>query len=320
VLSDPVELAAPDLLRHPGNTGISHVWSFAATAPGPHVVVTALLHGNELAGALAVLRLLDADVRPERGRLSLLLANTAACARFDPGDPRATRFLDEDMNRLWSRERLAHGPDSVELRRARELLPVIESADLLLDLHSMQTQSPPLMLATMRTKGLRLAARVGLPRFVIADAGHANGTRLIDFAAFGDAGDPRTAILLEAGEHWRLATAETAYAVLVRFLEITGALTAETARRLAPAPRLEPQVFVEVTQAVTVDDDRFRLARDFAGLEILPAAGTPIAETGAGPVVTPYDDCVLVMPTRRLQVGLTAVRLGRIVPGTLATP
>src|SRR5271168_4640727 len=43
----PVELAAADVSCWlGGNTGIAGVWQFAAGAPGPHVVVTALIHGN----------------------------------------------------------------------------------------------------------------------------------------------------------------------------------------------------------------------------------------------------------------------------------
>lgn len=36
-----------------------------------------------------------------------------------------------------------------------------------------------------------------------------------------------------------------------------------------------------------------------------------IATDGAREITTPYDDCVLVMPARRLARGQTAVRLGR---------
>ena len=41
--------------------------------------------------------------------------------------------------------------------------------------------------------------------------------------------------------------------------------------------------------------------------------GTLIAHDGDQPIRTPYDDCVLIMPSRRLGPGLTAVRLGRFV-------
>jgi hypothetical protein len=38
-----------------------------------------------------------------------------------------------------------------------------------------------------------------------------------------------------------------------------------------------------------------------------------IAYDGDKPVVTPYDGCVLIMPSRRLNPGASAVRLGRYV-------
>jgi hypothetical protein len=38
-----------------------------------------------------------------------------------------------------------------------------------------------------------------------------------------------------------------------------------------------------------------------------------IGHDGAQAVTTPYDNCVLIMPSMRLRKGETAVRLGRIV-------
>ena len=56
------------------------------------------------------------------------------------------------------------------------------------------------------------------------------------------------------------------------------------------------------------------LALPVAGLTVVPARGTLLARDGSHDVVTPYDDCVLIMPTRRPKRGETAVRLGRFVP------
>jgi hypothetical protein len=45
---------------------------------------------------------------------------------------------------------------------------------------------------------------------------------------------------------------------------------------------------------------------------VVPRAGTPLAQDGDHVWLTPYDDCVLVMPgTHNLKPGGTAVRLGR---------
>ena len=49
------------------------------------------------------------------------------------------------------------------------------------------------------------------------------------------------------------------------------------------------------------------------GLHVIRKRGTVIARDGEREVVTPYDDCVLIMPTRKPKRGETAVRLGRYV-------
>jgi hypothetical protein len=70
---------------------------------------------------------------------------------------------------------------------------------------------------------------------------------------------------------------------------------------------------VEVTHPVTITAEAFRFARVFAGLEVIEQAGTLIGWDGEREVRTPYDGCVLVMPSKRLYRGQTAVRMGRFV-------
>ena len=74
-----------------------------------------------------------------------------------------------------------------------------------------------------------------------------------------------------------------------------------------------PQTFIEVTHAVTIAREPFVFTGEFQGLEIIEKAGTTIAHDGDREIRTPYDRCVLVMPSQRLSKGLTAVRLGRVV-------
>ena len=56
-----------------GNTGIDYVHRFDSGRPGPDVMINALTHGNELCGMVAVCYLLDSDVRPKIGTLTLSL-------------------------------------------------------------------------------------------------------------------------------------------------------------------------------------------------------------------------------------------------------
>jgi len=314
-MTDPiVEVAVPDLGRHrQGNTDIPGVTSFEADRPGPHVVISGLVHGNELCGAWAILTLLEREIRPRCGRLSLALVNTAAFATFDLANPKASRYLDEDLNRVWSPAQLDGPRRSAELDRAREIRPLIERADFLLDIHSMQTCAPPLVLTGLTAKGCRLAAAMAFPGCVVADAGHRNGARMRDFGAFADPESPRTAILVECGQHWARSSVAVAIATCRQFLAALEVVEPEMLERLGAAPAPQAQRVVEVTEAVTVTDGRFCFADDFCGLEVIPQGGTVIAYDGGRPVRTPYDDCVLIMPSRRLAPGLTAVRLGRFV-------
>ncbi|HBC08404.1 MAG TPA: succinylglutamate desuccinylase, partial [Rhodospirillaceae bacterium] len=79
----PVQLEAPDISPYKaGNTGIDYITSFEAAEPGPHVMITAVVHGNELCGAIALDWLMKLGVRPKRGRLSLGFMNVAAYGRF----------------------------------------------------------------------------------------------------------------------------------------------------------------------------------------------------------------------------------------------
>jgi predicted deacylase len=311
-----VELTPPDIEPYrAGNTGTEYVTTFATALPGPHVLVMALTHGNEICGAIALDRLLRAGIRPRRGRLTLAFNNVAAYREFDPRYPIASRYIDEDFNRLWSAATLDGPRRSTELDRARALRPFVDAADFLLDLHSMQYATAPLMLAGLLPRSRAMARRIGIPELIMCDAGHAAGPRMRDYAGFGDPAAAKTALLIEAGQHWEQRAAEVATDVMLRFLIALDTVTHDEVAALGgPDFAAQPtQRVIEITEAVTIAGNHFDFAQDFRGLEVLPAKGTLIGRDGGRDVRTPYDNCVLVMPSRRLVRGQTAVRLGRYI-------
>jgi len=311
-----VELTPPDIEPYrAGNTGIDYVNRFAAAEPGPHVLVTALTHGNEICGAIALDRLFRAERRPRQGKLTLAFDNIAAYRNFDPRVPVASRFVDEDFNRLWAPATLDGTRRSTELARARDLRPIVDAADFLLDIHSMQYSTAPLMLAGTLDKSVALARRVGIPELIMCDAGHAAGPRMRDYGGFGDPGSAKTALLIEAGQHWERRAAEVATDVMLRFLTAVGTLSQDDAAPLGGADFAAHPVqrIIQVTEAVTITGDTFEFVQDFRGLEMLPQKGTLIERDNGHEIRTPYDECVLIMPSRRFVRGQTAVRLGRFV-------
>lgn len=311
----PIELTPPDIAPYKaGNTGIDYITAFDSGRPGPHVMITAVVHGNELCGAIALDWLFRHDVRPLQGKLSLGFMNVAAYLSFDPDNPTASRFVDEDFNRLWTAEVLDDSArQSVELTRARQVRPYLDSVDQLLDIHSMQRKQPAMMMAGPLAKGRELAKAVGLPEIVVTDAGHAAGKRMRDYEGFADPSSPKNALLMECGQHWEAAAGPLAIQTALRFLLVNDMVDAGWAAEGLAGVDLPSQRFIEVTGPVTIESEDFRFVEHYRGLEVIPEAGSVIAYDGGRPVKTPYDDCVLIMPSRRLNPGASAVRLGRYV-------
>ena len=233
-------------------------------------------------------------------------ANLAAFARFDPAHPTASRFVDEDLNRLWDPALLDGPRRSLELDRARAMRPLIDQADVLLDLHSMLWPSDALILSGPTAKGRALGQAIGAPDLVVADHGHVSGPRLLDYAPFTGPG-LAAAALVEAGQHWEKQTVACTRACLAGLLHATGLVP-------APAPATPGHTrLAEVTVAVTAATAAFAFLRPFRGGEVIPARNTLIALDGTAEIRTPHDDCMLVMPSLRPSRGHTAVRLARFV-------
>lgn len=312
-----IELVPPDLSRwRDGGSGPAWVHRIDSGQPGPNVMVQALTHGNEICGAIALDWLMQQIAgggwRPARGRLTLAFANVEAYARFDPLDPFASRCVDEDYNRVWGDEALFGTRDSVELRRARELRPLVDECDLMLDIHSMSDPCRPLMVCGLADKNAAFARELGVPGDLLVDTGHPAGLRMVDRGGFADPVSARRALLIECGQHWERAAAEVAIDTLVRFLGLVGMATTEWVATHQRVTRPSRQRLVRVTEAVVAQSADFRFLVPPVGLSVVPQAGTPIAQDGDRVWLAPYDDCVLVMPgTRNLRPGGTAARLGR---------
>jgi hypothetical protein len=295
-----------------GNTGTEGVWTFKSATPGPHVLVTALVHGNELCGAWALLRALEAGLRPRCGSLTLAFCNLLAFDSFDARNPDASRFVDEDLNRVWG-EGLRQRRPSREQRRALQLLPFVEQANWLLDLHSMHEPGVPLLLTGLQPRNISLARRLGTPGHVVVDAGHQDGYRLRDHRAFGSARyvDNRS-LLLECGYHGELASRDVALDMLARFLVCSGTVLdvdiPATWWRALP----EKQHVLEVTGGIVARGMNLRFAQPWHSGQTVGDTGTLLGWNDGEAFHTPYANCTLVMPSlRQLRPGVTVMRLAK---------
>lgn len=311
-----VDILPPDISAYrSGNTTIDYFHSFDSGKPGPHVAITAVTHGNELCGAITLDWLLSSDVRPIAGKLSLGFVNVDAYHRFDSTAPAESRFVDEDFNRLWADEVISgdSNRDSSEIRRAREILPIISDIDYLLDIHSMQHPAPSLMMCGPRSKGRELGVALASTQWCISDWGHVAGRRMRDFAPFINESNTKNSLLVECGQHWERSSVAVSHHTAVRFLRHFDVVSEQAVHDLASIePRNAPKV-AQVSDPYTMKSADFEFTEAFKGMEIIAKAGTVIGHDSGEPVVTPYDNCVLVMPTRRREKGQSAVRFAAII-------
>ena len=260
----------------------------------------ALTHGNEICGAIALDKLFRAGARPRRGKLTLAFNNVAAYREFDRAYPIASRYIDEDFNRLWSPARsTARGnrPSSPRPRpaagRGGRRLPARHPLDAARD-GAADAGRPA-------RRSRDLAREIGIPELIMCDAGHAAGPRMRDYGGFGDPASPKTALLIECGQHWERRAAEVATDVMLRFLIAPETSPATTSRR--SAARFRRASASAHDRGHRGGDDhrrRLRFVEDFRGLEVLREKGSLIGRDAAREVRTPYDNCVLIMPSRRL--------------------
>jgi predicted deacylase len=312
----PIEVDFPNLDAYAaGNTGIPYVYSFDSGVPGSHTMINALTHGNEVCGAIAVKAMLDEGWRPRRGRVTFSFANVEAYKRWDPENPDASRFVDQDFNRVWKPEVLDDlSRDSTELRRARAMRPIVDTVDFLLDLHSMHERSAPLNVCGPLDKGIALAQRLGTPAHIVSDEGHSEGRRLRDYGDFGLRDSSRNALLIECGQHWEAKAVAVARNCCARFLILSGNVDVSDIPSGWLQPLPEQRHVVRVTDAVVAENMDFRFAGNYTGLETFADKGTLIGWNNGKEVRTPYPNCVLVMPSlRQLRPGVTVVRLGQLL-------
>ncbi|MES2250013.1 MAG: succinylglutamate desuccinylase/aspartoacylase family protein [Pseudomonadota bacterium] len=299
----PLEVLPRDLSAYrQGNTGIDYVHRFASGKPGPHVLVNALTHGNEICGMVAATNLLDSGVRPKIGTLTVSFANVEAYEAFDIDRPYENRQLVHNLNRIWSPELLDGTGDSPELRRARELRPVLDAADYVLDIHSTRAPVQPFWVYPEFERNAGLAQAVGGPAVhLVMPVGAAPGTGVTAYGRHGEPGIDGGAVVVECGQHFAQSAADLATDVSLRFLAHLGLVD--------PVPRVPVAARrFRLLEVHMVTSDDFAFVRPVLGFETFDQ-GELIAVQAGREIRSPCDGCTIFMPTRAPVIGREGVYL-----------
>lgn len=114
---------------------------FAATAPGPRLIVTGAVHGNETCGTVAIRRVLDEIAHD---RLAIVAGELTFVPVTNPlAYERRQRQGDRNLNRKLAP---TDEPHEFEDHVANWLCPLLARHDVLLDLHSFHTAGEPFVM------------------------------------------------------------------------------------------------------------------------------------------------------------------------------
>jgi len=298
-----------------------------ATEPGPTLVVIGGLHGNEPAGLAAATRMLESLARaggPARGELVVLAGNRRAMAR-------GVRFVQRDLNRQWTFERLAElraaaaNPAVVLGPEDREQLELDDALDLVLreardrvfviDLHTTSAEGIPFALIGDHLRHRRFALEFPLP-LLLGLFGQLGGTlteylsarRCVTLAVEGGQHASDRAI----ANHEAVLSVALVAAGLLPEPALTG-LVAHRQRLVATWPDLPRALRVHHRHAIT-PEDRFVMEPGFANVQRVKS-GTLLGHDRRGEILA-KGDAVLVMPLYQ-KMGDDGFFLGHEIPSAL---
>jgi succinylglutamate desuccinylase len=279
--------------------------------PGPLLIVTGGVHGNEPSGVESLERVFEELERasvPLRGRFVGLAGNLASLAR-------GARFVDEDLNRLWTPERVAAArgtsePATSEMREQRELLFAIEAllqtpaeSTTLLDLHSTSGAGPPFAILSDKVPNRRLVEALSVPA-VFGLHRDVRGTLIEWFETLGHA-----SVVLEGGQNDAPQTRARHEAAIWTALASLGMVDAGCGVDLAAQRALLASSTAHLPGAIDVclrwgiePGEHFRMEPGFANLQPV-RRGELLARTGRHgevPIRSPFDG-MLLMPLYQAQ-------------------
>lgn len=277
------------------------LWRYGESEPGPTVILTGSLHGNEPAGVVALAKVGQAlEKRAPRccGRIIAVAGNL-------PAIESRVRYIDRDLNRRWVKSALAEvrqrGPRSVEDREQLAIADIIDAElsraalpAVVLDLHTTSGAGAPFSCLSDTVGSRTLAGALPVP-MVLGLEEILDGSMLGYLADRGHAG-----LAFEGGAHDAADTADNHIAAVWLILVAAGSLAAgdvpelevshaRLAERAASVPRA-----VEIRHRHAVgENNNFVMTPGFASFDPV-SAGQILGHDENGPVHAPQSGRLLM--------------------------
>ena len=287
--------------------------SFAGLQPGPKLLVTGAVHGNEICGPLAISRVI-ADCRS--GKLAIRRGQVTFVPIVNMKAYRAnTREGDRNLNRnLRERAKPSDNEDHV----GNVLCKLLREHEVLLDIHSFRSRGAAFVFVgpednsgeiepfRLSKQESEFALRLG-PKIIMHGWMPTYTRSALERRRRGGEGDPAEGVgttefmrsvggygvTLECGQHSDPTAIDVAYNAILNALGHLGLIDARPA-----AAKVEKAI--EIVDAVLCDSTGDRLARDFVTGDAV-SSGETIAIRADGVRLTAPSDGFVVFPNRNLR-------------------
>jgi succinylglutamate desuccinylase len=288
------------------------VGTMGGTLPGPLVVVTAALHGNEPAGVQAleaIFNLLESEnIIGFKGRFIGLIGNVQAYATH-------SRFMLRDFNRVWRMDLLAEllaqheshlqGEDLEFVQLYNTICREVEASKpkkiLFLDLHTTSAGGGLFCIPTDEGESLAWAKLLQAP-VVLGLYDQVDGT-LLRFGVSGyfsnnTAVVPTLGVAFEAGQHDHPDAVVRSIAAILKTLEYAGCLPDVGEGFLESTglqrPQTPPPLITRLVTAHHINPgDGFVMRPGYVNFQPV-LEGEPLADDANGPIVAPFTGMILM--------------------------
>ncbi len=258
---------------------------------GPHVLVFGAIHGDETCGPDALLPMIEmfkaGELTLNAGTLTIVpICNLKAHEEND-------RQVEENLNRVFKK---TDAPKSLEAQYANALLPLLEGADYLVDLHSASAVGPAFVFDDYEDAGTQFLASHVPCDYVVKgwntlypDAG-GDVTTTDAAAKLGVA-----AICLECGEHNDPKAPEVGHEGVLNVLRGLDMTDGKAITYQPTAIRMTEVVYRPTVMEV--------FSRDWLNFHPVEKGTILIQDKAGKPTRVANDDCIMLMPKSWADVG-----------------
>lgn len=190
--------------------------TYKGAQPGKNLLVFGAIHGNETCGPDAIRRVMECL---DKGEIIIQAGQVTFIPVCNPEAYKADkRYIEVNLNRVM---KLQANPTQYEEKIAVELMSFIDDCDVLLDLHSMHTASPPFVFQDTDDKALHdFSAALNVPNIVVGwpDLYQGEDNTTAGYARTKN----KLAVTVECGKHHDYAAIRVGVMCIERALQYMG--------------------------------------------------------------------------------------------------